>query len=89
MNTSRVFSWGRWGHPGVVRAGAVTPGVMILGTLWAGRNFVPSVPRPNMRRGLTQASLLLAAPTVPTPITTICKKTCSYQRATNDPKSWS
>jgi len=92
MNSTRIVTWGHWGQrgcPGAERAAAVPHEFMVLGTLWACWQFVPSAPKPNMQRGQTQASPLLVCPTVPTSITTICKKACRYQRAKNDLKSWS
>lgn len=92
MNTSRVVSWGhwgQWGRPDAARAGAVPLGATLLGTLWACRQLVPTVPRPNERRGQPQLPPLLAAPVAPTPVTPKIKVVGRDRQTTNDSTSWS
>lgn len=89
MNTSRVVCWGRWGQrgcPDAARAGAAPHGAMLLGTLRACRQLVPTAPRPDGLRGQAQAPPLLAASTVPTPKIKVAGRD---RQTTNDSTSWS
>lgn len=91
MNTLRTVGWGCWGlrgQSGISRVGVIPRQVMVLGALGARLHSAPTAPRLNAQRGQLQASLLLTAPTVPTPRHSR-SKVAGRDPQTNDSTYWS